>query len=828
MTPKYRFYLQADDGEKVVASPIYSDDLSLNYELESDQEFYRAKLSGEIAFIREDYDFIMAQPFETTYYLHIEKSNDFGRTFSAYYTAKFSRTDCTINEDDKKITVQTDVVDEYSNVLAGLDKEYNLIELKPEIERLYLQKRPLIQIYVAGDSVVSCFLGGTTWEQDAEEILDETELTDKYKFALCSITAQANVRNPLGSQIGEFGVYAGSSDGYTSLKSYEVKMYPAEDTGYYMYVKMLYTGAQVAYYEFTAEIRLAATDAAAYRCFIRENDINDIDLSNVELKPTIGTGASAFAQINIANVFARYLCDVETFLGVPTAPIPTDDIVENNRGYKRAVGYKFNVIYPSSRTSTEPTEYGKTDNNDYFMPPYVAGVSKFYPIARSTWRYASLWFAYHALDKITEEAGRKTYILRDAFPVSSVISVLLKQFAPDITHEATPEYSEFLYGDENPVSGRTFRLYVSQKSNLLNGDYQVPALKAPTTLGEFLDMLRDCFHCYWHIENNRLRIEHISWYRKGGSYTGTGQVGIDLTEIENINNGKKWAFATSQYSYNKPDMPERYEFEWMDEVTDAFKGSPIEVISKYVTQGNIEEVSISNFTTDVDMMILNTGNMSTDGFALFAATPANAIKGPATTSGADGTTTPKIAIRPEFVANMAKLTFTASGGGTAAIVFFNGDTELSSSGSYPADNTTRTVDIEIPSGADGFAFKATGSFSAVVQTLVVPSKYELPIVEKRVDGVEYYLQNGYMAMIDLQPTYMVDDLPAKKVKINGAEAFARGIARNKTQEVSFPVGMNDPDPLKLIKTSLGVGDIDKISVNLSERMAKATLRYDTE
>lgn len=67
------------------------------------------------------------------------------------------KTDCTFNDDDKTVEVQPETVDEYNNVLAGLEKEYNLIELAPEIQFINIKKRPLIQIYVPGDSIVSCF-----------------------------------------------------------------------------------------------------------------------------------------------------------------------------------------------------------------------------------------------------------------------------------------------------------------------------------------------------------------------------------------------------------------------------------------------------------------------------------------------------------------------------------------------------------------------------------------------------------------------------------------------------------------------------------------------
>lgn len=90
------------------------------------------------------------------------------------------KTDCTFNDDDKLVTVQPETIDQYNDVLAGLEKEYNLIELAPQIEFLTIRKRPLIQIYVPGDSIVSCFLGGTNWEQDANATTDQNALIQTY------------------------------------------------------------------------------------------------------------------------------------------------------------------------------------------------------------------------------------------------------------------------------------------------------------------------------------------------------------------------------------------------------------------------------------------------------------------------------------------------------------------------------------------------------------------------------------------------------------------------------------------------------------------------
>ena len=66
-----------------------------------------------------------------------DKSDDWGQTYNQYYKAKFMKTDCTFNDDDKLVTVQPETIDQYNDVLAGLEKEYNLIELAPQIEFLF-------------------------------------------------------------------------------------------------------------------------------------------------------------------------------------------------------------------------------------------------------------------------------------------------------------------------------------------------------------------------------------------------------------------------------------------------------------------------------------------------------------------------------------------------------------------------------------------------------------------------------------------------------------------------------------------------------------------
>ena len=733
MTPKYRFFLQiGEDGTKQTVRPNYKDDLTLDYELETNQRFYRAKLSGKINFVRADYDIINDAPFDSEFFLYIEKSDDWGQTYNQYYKAKFMKTDCTFNDDDKLVTVQPETIDQYNDVLAGLEKEYNLIELTPQIEYLTIRKRPLIQIYVPGDSIVSCFLGGTNWEQDANATTDQNALVGTYHFALCNILKEIQI-TPNGSPSAIGGLYSGRMKTGANANNFEGNLYPELNVDYYIYISQQRIEG-LPFGGVIVEIRKRSDDTVMFR--YSKATISPFDTLEFDLTAVEGSGATGtmHADMKSYNIYARYLCDVEKIDDLNTYPLPADDIVDNNRNYRRVIGYAIDVAFISNNFSDTPTEWGLADSGKYFEPPYSIYGQTFYPIARSTWRYASLWFGFYLMDWILEEKARKAYTLRDAFTLSSCINVLLKEFAPRVTHEATPEYSQFLYNKNNPISGRSFKLLISQKSNIINGEYKTPARKAPITLQQIMTMLRDIYKCYWYIENGKFKIEQVSWFRNGGSYGYNPIIDYDLTQLENVRNGKKLAFATSEYSFDKVDMPERYQFEWMDDVTTPFEGLPIEITSKYVTAGKIEEINISNFTSDIDLMLLNPGAISSDGFALFAAV-------------------------------------TPSGGG----------------------------------------------------------QLELPFIRQTVDNVEYYLQNGYLAFCNIQPTYWVYDMPARNFKINNSPYYAmEGLERKKKQTLNFPAGTTDPNPMQLVKTYIGNGQVDKLSVNLCSRNIKATLKYDTE
>lgn len=707
----YRFSI---NGHTV--NPTYKDDLSIDYEMENNQQFFRKRLSGKIAFIREDYDWLDAQDFETEFILTLEQSLDNGKRWSELLQGKFMKTDCTWDIDNKKVEVQPDTYDDYNSVLDGLDKEYNLIKLCPEMARIQIDRRPLIQLYIPGQDVISCFVGGTYWEQEVSESVNDTDvLSNTYHFSRSTVLREVVVTANDASVPGVAGVYYGKTGQWL------------KDNGLY-YIKFDSAASVIGIEVNQYRIYSTINNTPLYTCSqVTTDEIID---GNLEFMPVEGSGATGnpTATVHRYDVWTRLLTNKDSVNGDTTYDIPSTDIVGNNRNYRKCLPYSRDVAVITYNRSSEPTEYGMADDGYYYTPPI--GYGKCYPIGRNAWQEASIWFDYNQYSYTDEENGTEVWTLKDAYKLSSVIQVLLSQFS-NVKHEGTYEYSSFLYSTFPSVKPDHFYLFLSPKSNFMHGNYDQPAQKAETTLGTILNALRDIFRLYWYIEDGKLKIEHISWFMNGGTYTTSPVIGIDLTQIENVTNGKKLGYMTSNYEYDKADMTEQYQFAWMDDVSETFEGYPIVIRSKYVTGGKVEDVNISSITTDVDYIMLNPNSISEDGFVLMAA------------------------------------------------------------------------------------------------TLQSANNYVLPYETFSIDGVSLRAQNAYLSWIYLHENFWTYDLPAKKVTINNQDMTLTHVSRKKKQKVKFPT-LEELNTKKLVKTYLGDGQIEKITVNLSSRINEVTLKYDTE
>lgn len=724
MNPIYRFFLT--DGNTTQQSfPNFGEDLALDYAKEQGEQFYRGQLSGKLTFQAEDYAFIVGSAFDTQFGITIEISYNAGATWATYWAGKFWKTDCEFDGDAKTVSVTPTLADKYDAVLAGMDKEFDLLSLKPLIRPIKMDKRGMLQVYLAGSTAIGCFLSGMWWEQECDAVTDDNTLRNTYKFDLImtkrEITTTGGIapfeEHPIVPKI-----FCGDPFNYLTNGTYNF------DNGYWRFQ-----------YSRSSPVSMWSIIYKPTNTLMWVYQMSGANIpSSVTLAPLPASGSEDSITISLEDkrIYSRVVCNVDSIDGMATSDLPSPDITPENRNYHKVLPwiYANGWVYTSIESSIYPTEWGLNTDDEYYMPPSSSSLPDYigtlYPIGRGGWSMVSYWFAVKGYFSLLDELSREEVTLRNAYPLSSVISVLLEKIGAGVTHQGSTDYSQFLYG-ENPLTGVTQTLFLTPKSNIINANYDQPAQKAPITLRQVLDMLRDCFRCYWWIdEDGKFKIEHIAWFMWGGTYQPDPPViGINLTQQIVTRNGKTWSFARNQYTFEKPDMPVRYQFGWMDEATDLFDGYPIEILSKYVEQNRIEKIQISQFSSDLDYILLNPADISKDGFVILS--------------------------------------------------------------------TEKT-------GND----------------------YKVLYREFEKDDTEYKLQNGYLAFNYLQLFYLYD-LPALSYSIDNETGVALGTKKLKTQTLRFPV-LIDPDFMKLVKTELGNGIIQKMSITLLSRNANTTLHYDTE
>lgn len=726
--PKYKFYISKNGGDKVEVNPHYKE-LNKKYAKESGQEFFRISLDGKINLFGSDYELVRNSSLEDQMILIIDKYNRTSGKWIEYYKGEFNKTDCKLDYEKKSCELKTTALDEYNDVVNKYENTYDLIKLAPAISRINLHKRSLMQVYVRGANSISNFFGGIYWEDDVNEVIDNhNDLINKYYFSYIKAGNEFYIRNASISDVN--GVYAGTN-GYWSKwnPGYTCKM-ELVDGSSTMYWIRLYRNNSDNTLLYQSEKQWAVTDPDN-----KYIGIENIKMVNVNNSNDTFTIESPF----VYHIYRRLLCDVDSVEdseGVKnTYDLPSDDFVTDNRNYKKCIGLTGGMFFCTSRAVDEPTRYGLNDYNQYFTNEFIpssTGIGRPLPISRNSWANASLWYVYDSYYSLFEQRLRKQYTLRDSYSIAAAIKALLKEIDPTLQHEATAEYSRFLYDTTVPMSMARFYVHITQKTNILKGEYDQPAQKAEVSLEDIMKMLRDCFRCYWYIEDGKFKIEHISFFMRGGSYSYNTNVQLDFTKLVDQFNKKLSSYFQSEVEYDKTDLNQRYEFGWMDDVTDLFGGVTIDVKSNYIQKDKTEEINISQFSSDVDYMLFNPSNFSDDGFALLC----------------------------------------------------------------PVKNGSS---LELP----------------IVKT---------QLVDENGDAYDAVIQNFYAAWAYLVRFYMYD-MPASNLDCNVlGDLYANGVKMCMKHTIEFPIE-EDLNELELIKTTIGNGKIDEISVNVNTRHAKVRLLY---
>ena len=615
---------------------------------ETSQVFFRDTLEGTVKIFGTDFDFIKNQALETKYLFVATDENK-----KVLVTNSFVKPDCKLDYMKHCIQLKLSAIDKYSKIVDKYDNTYDLIKLAPAITPLTLTKRLLYQFYIQGADSVSCYANGTYWEQDVSDSVDDIDaLKNKYYFGQNAALQEIFISPESGSSYpGTYVHEAGTpATSWVNSEDSSIIIEGTSDTSYatawgYKWFKTgeAYTGQGAppddnvfmlkVYKKVSGIQRLVEYSADRYIMEGWQDNVDTVTM-NPAAKYTfnIDTAGTKQYDLGIINytIWARVLADVDTVIwGGETRTLydlPADDFVAERVNYRKCIGLIGLNIQQTTGTVSHPTKFGRTDYGDYFTSNTVHSYSSSHlpvPISRSTWANTSIWAIIPDTWSTFEAVFRSTFTLKDAYALSDVIKALLHKINPLIKFEATSEYSQFLYGSVASIfydSERTGCVpFIAPKSNVLKGNYDQAAQKAEITFEQVMNMLRDCFRCYWYIDDNsRLRIEHIFYFMNGLSYSSP-DVQLDLTAKYDKFNKKTVLYSQEEISYSKDGLCSRYEFSWMDDSTDTFDDMEIDISSVYIQSDKTEEITSEVFSTDVDLMLYAPDMFSEDGFALMLA-----------------------------------------------------------------------------------------------------------------------------------------------------------------------------------------------------------------
>ena len=598
--------------------PVFGDDIKINISREENQIFKREKIEGTFKFVGNEFDLIYQCSIFTKFTLEIYREDVF------VGSADFIRTNCAFNLDDKICSVKLTTKDIYEKILNGYENKYNLVKLAPQRESVTMTKRAVLQFYVRGEKVVTNVVGGVHYEQSCKEVYDADKLKDIYHFGgylplsyidikkIIDVTAPADI---LGRYFIDTSIVSGRSIIYIN----------GNNSRYRIQITYLGTEWRLILIDSTPDKALAGAS-------IPSMQIGSQDITFEKAGSSGGNYASGTFNSD-GDLYCRVL--LPKHFDNSYERNMADDITDYDSNYPYVGSVSLDKFAPKMKMvvdkSNAPTEWGIDSEGKYFVYPTLTADqqkngSSPIPIGQSHWERMSSWLlSDDDVNNLVDDFD-DTFVLKDSYPIWSAIAVLLKEIDDTITFEGTQDYSMFLYlSGTNPYiysydfPSHRNALHITPISNIKKTFYEQAAQRGEISLKQILDMLRNVYNCYWFIDSdNRLRIEHIVYFKNGNSYTSEKPTpSIDVTIKKNLPTGESWGFAQNTVEYETDKCPARYEFKWGDKCTYPFVGEPIDVKDIYLDASRKESVGIENFLADIDYIVSNPSGVSDDLFAVF-------------------------------------------------------------------------------------------------------------------------------------------------------------------------------------------------------------------
>lgn len=615
---KYRWGFLDENDNFSECEPKVDDSTALDFAREGNEIFYRGKLNGSLSF-RFEFDAIIALGYNYEHRIVLQWYDAQNDEWKNVWMGRFALTDCEIDFDTKTITVQPTPLDKYTKILDALENEYNLVKLETGTQPINILIRPCYQIYIAGNTRISNFVGGNSWDADCESAAP-LALELIYYFTPLRNVAWFTLTYKTGVYAGKYAVYYARFN-MSAEPSFTTLSFPFDGRVY---------NSDGTYTEDILQCQLELNISQKWEFYITDGNNNVVLRVYYNLlDDNYGDNYFAYQEGNMIEdsyfswdrIYGRAICqsDLATVtIGGNTYNLndfPTTDIAATSKNYNKILTIAATDITPDIDVEEEPTGWPQTTNGWYFVKPADTLTRHYWPISPESWKSVSYWCYPTALNTQIEELLTTTQTIRDAFDLRYAIRRLLEKAG-----WAGEYLISGIMGGSQDYAGFRFLPVITPKSNIISSFYDTPAQNAPITLQNILVMLKAAYRIYWHIDsNNNVHFEHISYYDNGLQYSESApDVLVDLETELHTNTKNNKVFGQNKVKFDKNDMPEQYLFGWMDKQTRPYDGFPIKCLDAYVQKGQTDEQTAGNFSVDVDMILSSPNEFSKDGFVLIA------------------------------------------------------------------------------------------------------------------------------------------------------------------------------------------------------------------
>lgn len=597
----FTFKIHRDsDNQEVEVNPRFGNKYPISYSREQGQMFKRAKAPA-FDLLDNDFDFINNESIETEFTYSIFK----GDSSTPRYTGVFYKTDCKPFRDERRLTVNHNPKDSYTNIVDKRDDEFDILELNPPLKPIEVQRPAIFQIFDNKNGILSNHEGAVYWETESSNVgLTDEELENFHFFKneFYSISKIGLDPDVSGLYLRDNPPVPGAS-GFSA--THLTKPYLIQRTEGFTRFDIINTN----------------TDERIYTAFYTESS----SVLQVEFEKIGDEQNTAFHFfVEFRTIFSRLITNATQINGTATELLSGNDIVATN-SYKRALPIETTNFALSTNINTDPDQYGfvkesncgiNTNVENYYHKPENDNITEtLYPIAKSGWGCFSLWF-YLDDTLRTLRADAATTETVNGYPMVDVLKKLLNELDENILFEANADHSEFL-NSINPIDSTDVEWFFIPLESVFSSN-NAPQVRNLIKFSEIEKLLWHTWRCRWDIyDQNKFRIEQIKFHLNGGDYDNPRVVFNQSTPLGD--GGFNWGVLEDDQAYLKQSMPRQYVTKWKSEQSKLFDGYPVEIKSRFVNKGLRNDETIASFVSDYNFFQVSS-EIDRKGFFLSAVT----------------------------------------------------------------------------------------------------------------------------------------------------------------------------------------------------------------